>query len=331
MLKKKSWVWRGLVLALVAVVAIPVFVLGPFYFRLKHVQAEPTAGYWADFYVYVSPGAKKAAQRGDSVFVLVQPNNSGTNSDDPEVHLKDAWWTSFGRHGLANELDVVLLVPAFVRPSEDWHIYTHALDKDALTTEREDLGRPDLQLLAMLRKTRTILDQSDIHVREKILLQGYSASGMFANRFATIHPKRVLAVAAGSPGGWPLAPVTQQNNMELPYPIGVADLQALTGSPFDSTSYALIHQLLVMGSFDDNDSVDFGDGWDTEHASIVDSLFGETPIERWEASKLIYKQQTSRASFVLVDGVGHDRRALQYLSTAFFKDVLAEYELLNRR
>ena len=113
------------------------------------------------------------------------------NSDDPEVHIKDAYWTAFGRHGLANELNVVLLVPAFVRPGGDWQIYTHALDRDALTTERSDLARPDLQLIQMLDQAHIMLGTNGIETHERILIKGYSASGMFANRFATLHPDMV--------------------------------------------------------------------------------------------------------------------------------------------
>lgn len=92
--------------------------LAPYAWRVDRFRADPAQGHHADFYVYVSPGARKKARTGAVTF-LVQPNNSGTNSDDPAVHRKDAWWTGFGRHGIADDLGVVLLVPAFVRPAED--------------------------------------------------------------------------------------------------------------------------------------------------------------------------------------------------------------------
>src|SRR3712207_6340402 len=97
--------------------------LGPYTLRVQHFPADVAGGYHADFYLYVSPGARRSAATGSTTTILVQPNNSGTNSDDPEVHRKDAWWTGFERQGIADELDVVLLVPAFLRPGEDWKIY----------------------------------------------------------------------------------------------------------------------------------------------------------------------------------------------------------------
>jgi hypothetical protein len=191
MTQRTHLIKRSLLSLLALVVIVPALFLGPFYLRVQHVEANPEAGFFADFFLYVSPGAKKAADKGEQVFILVQPNNSGMNSDDPEVHIKDAYWTAFGRHGLANELNVVLLVPAFVRPGGDWQIYTHALDRDALTTERSDLARPDLQLIQMLDQAHIMLGTNGIETHERILIQGYSASGMFANRFATLHPDMV--------------------------------------------------------------------------------------------------------------------------------------------
>ena len=307
------------VAVLVVTLAIAASVwIGPYVARVERFSANPAAGYHADFYMYVSPAAKRATE----ATILVQPNNSGTNSDDPAVHRKDAWWTGFERHGIADDLGVVLLVPAFVRPAEDWRIYTHALDRDVLTTSRADLARLDLQLLAMVDSARAALARKGIKTDERILIQGYSASGMFANRFAALHPDRVKGVAAGSPGGWPIAPLAQINGVDLPYPIGVADLEKLTGARFDSAAYARVPQLIVMGSLDDNDAVDFRDGWDEEAAALTDSLFGADPLARWPAAEKVYRAAGSNARFLLVPGVGHDRKKLQHHGTEFFRTVL---------
>jgi hypothetical protein len=297
-------------------------ILGPYVLGLQHFEASPENGYHADFYLYLSPDAKRAARDGKKITILVQPNNSGTNSDDPEIHRKDAWWTGFERYKIANELGVALLVPAFVRPGEDWHIYTHALDRDTLTTERTDLKRIDLQLIAMIDHARTMLATDGIQTDEKIFIQGFSASGIFANRFTVLHPDRVKAATIGSPGGWPILPIESFNGEQLPYPAGIADLESLTGVPFDPTAYNAIPQLIYMGSVDDNDSLDYTDGWDEEHAQLVDRLFGIDPLSRWKDAESIYQEAGTNVQFLLVDGVGHDRKELQKYSTDFFKKVL---------
>lgn len=319
---KKILFTAGAVLGL-ALIAACVF-LGPYATSVKHFTSNADKGYHADFYLYVSAGAKEISKEGGTVTLLIQPNNSGISSDDPKVHQKDAWMTGFERHKIADELNVVLLVPAFVRPATDLKIYTHALDRDVLTTNRKDLSRIDLQLLAMIQEARAYLKNEGMQSNEKFLLQGFSASGMFANRFSILHPERILAVTVGSPGGWPIAPVRNYQNELLPYPAGVADLEMLTGKPFDSAAYVQIPQLIYMGSADDNDSLDFSDGWDKDSASQVDSLFGIDPLARWSRAETLYRKAGTRAQFVLVDGVGHDRKKLQSLSIDFFRNVLRQ-------
>jgi pimeloyl-ACP methyl ester carboxylesterase len=322
--RRTRWL-LGIALGVVAVaLAVPAAVLGPYALRVRHLPADPGAGHHAGFYLYVPPAAKRAARRGEALTLLVQPNNSGINSDDPEVHRKDAWWTGFGRHGLADKLRVALLVPAFVRPNADWRIYTHALDRDVLTTTtRPDLARLDLQLLAMVDRARAALAADGLPSDERFLVQGYSASGMFANRLAALHPERVKAVAAGAPGGWPIAPHAAWQGEALPYPAGVADLEALTGRPFDLDAWRAVPQLLVLGALDGNDSLDFRDGWDEEPAALVDRLFGSDAQARWRPAEALYRAAGADARFLLVDGVGHDRRALQEHTTRFFAAVLA--------
>jgi len=317
---------RRLALVLIVIVAVVAIaagaMIGPYFFRVQHFPADTSAGYHADFYLYISPGSKAAALNGSPQTILVQPNNSGSNSDDPGVHRRDAWWTGWERQSVADELGVVLLVPAFVRPGEDWKIYTHALDRDSLTTTRADLARPDLQLLAMIEAARRTLRAEGIETNEKFLLQGYSASGMFVNRFAALHPERVKAVASGAPGGWPIAPLATFSGESLPYPAGVSDFEVLTGKPFDSERFKAVPQLIVMGSLDDNDSLDFRDGWEEAPAALVDRLFGKDPQVRWKGSETTYKTAGANAQFLLVDGIGHDRKALQSYSTNFLKRVL---------
>jgi hypothetical protein len=145
---------------------------------------------------------------------------------------------------------------------------------------------------------------------------------MFANRFTVLHPARVKAAAIGSPGGWPIAPMESFNGEQLPYPAGISDIPSLTDAPFNSAAYNRIPQLVYMGSADDNDSLDYADGWDEKDAQLVDKLFGDDPLSRWQEAESIYKEAGTNVQFLLIDGVGHDRKELQKYSTEFFKKVL---------
>ena len=317
---------RTVLFALGTIVALGVIgagsFAGPYALRVRGFAAEPQRGFHAPFYLYVSPGARRLAAAGTPVTILVQPNNSGRTSDDVSVHERDAWWTGLERQRIADELQVALLVPAFIRPATDWTVYTHALDRDVFTTKRPELARPDLQLIAMIDRARAALAQDGMSSDDRILIQGFSASGMFANRFTLLHPERVKAATIGSPGGWPVSPLPSASLEQLPYPAGTADLAQLAGRPFDVETFKSVPQLFVMGSLDDNDSVDFEDGWEKPAAAQVERLFGATPVARWPKAAAMYEAAGSKAKFVLVDGVGHDRKALQGRSTAFFHEVL---------
>lgn len=304
----------GAVLLLAIAVGV---VLGPYALRVERFDADPARGYHAPFYLY------RASSADAPLTILVQPNNPGRPSDDRPATVRDAWLTGFGRRSIADELGVALLVPAFLRPHSHWQVYTHALDRDVLTTAVPELARLDLQLAAMIDAAAARLREQGFEVRERVLIQGFSAGGMFANRFTLLHPERVLACAAGSPGGWPVAPAAEHEGESLPYPAGVADLEQLTGRPFAAAAFAAVPQLHVLGALDDNDSLDFRDGWDEEPAALVERLFGATPVERFDDAEALYAGAGVDARFLLVEGAGHDRRGLQHHTTEFFRQVLA--------
>lgn len=274
--------------------------------RLTRVEPDSAKGFRWPYYLYDSPGARQRAERGETVHLLVLPNNTGRPDDDFEVHRRAAWLRMLRDRAAADELGVAALVPIFPRPESNWRVYTHALDRDALTTEIGDLARLDMQLIAMIDDARERLASRGWRVGEKVLLRGFSANGMFAIRFAALHPERVLAVAAGSPGGWPIAPVAAWEGKPLRYPVGIADLETLTGKPFDAEGFSRLPIMIFMGDRDDNDSVPFGDGYDPEDRDLVFETFGRTPIERWPASEETYRAAGTRALFRLDLGVGHE-------------------------
>src|SRR6478736_4648458 len=100
---KKILFTAGALLVL-AFIAACIFI-GPYATAVKRFHANASKGYHADFYLYVSTGAKKIAEDGGTITILIQPNNSGTTSDDPTVHQKDAWMTGFERYKIADELN----------------------------------------------------------------------------------------------------------------------------------------------------------------------------------------------------------------------------------
>jgi hypothetical protein len=247
--------------------------------------------------------------RSSPPFLLVEPNNTGLVTDDFERHreaaLKAATVSSVG-NSVARFLNVPFLVPIFPRPASHPLTYTHALDRDTLLIDEGPLQRLDLQLISMIEDARARLATMGIAVRDQILLNGFSASGTFANRFTVLHPNRVRAVACGGINGILTVPLASSGGIGLPYPIGVSDLLERTGETFALETWRRVPQLVYMGAADSNDAVAFDDGYSPEERAVVHAVLGaRMQPDRWESVQALYLASSADVSFRTYEGIGH--------------------------
>jgi dienelactone hydrolase len=281
------------------------------------VGPKSDKGFDYPYYLYVPPELRAARARGAKPTILVVPNNTGKIDDDFSVHDAAARRQAEDMRGLASELKVAVLVPAFPRPKTDWRIYTHALDRDSLLTDRKEYKRFDLQLVRMIDDARARLRGEGLRADRRVLMLGFSAAGMFTNRFAFLHPDRVKAAAAGSPGGWAIAPVETWEGKALRYPVGVADFKAVSGRPLDMKALKRVPLFLFLGGDDTNDSVIYRDSYEKEDEELIFSLFGRTLQARWEFTKTVYGEMLPEATLKLYPKVGHS------FSPAIWADIKA--------
>lgn len=129
------------------------------------------------------------------------PNNTGKLDDDFAVHEADVLKRMSGVGSFASALKLAILMPVFPRPQSDWQTYTQALDRDTMMAKDAAYRRPDLQLVDMIDNARSMLRRDGLRFDKKVLINGFSAGGMFTNRLTFLHPERVNAAAIGSPGG----------------------------------------------------------------------------------------------------------------------------------
>jgi dienelactone hydrolase len=159
--------------------------------------------------------------------LVVAPNNTEKPDEDIESVTAKATCSltdsgDINALELADSLGTPVLMPLFPRPP---NLYLQALTRASLKQKVESsFKRVDLQLIAMIDAARAELATKGLTIQSRVLIAGFSAAGMFTNRFAVLHPKRVLAAAVGSPGGWPIAPVAVYRGAKLRYPIGIADV-----------------------------------------------------------------------------------------------------------
>ena len=286
------------------------------------VSANPTAGFSFPYYLFVP----QEMDSSNPVYLLVEPCNTGTTSDDFEHHDSKAKSLALKKSSHANkiarELGVPLLVPVFPRPGgEQWRIYTHALDRDTLLVKEGDLRRIDEQLIQMITHAQRLLRHNNVKVNEQVFMNGFSASGTFTNRFAILHPKVVRAVATGGVNCLPTLPTDRWNGTTMRYPVGIADVKEIAGIDFDEVAYKRVSQYIYMGALDNNDTVPYRDGYDEVDAELVKTLIGAKMMpNRWDMSQSIYKALEIPAQFVTYENTRHEiRREMIDDVVAFFR------------
>jgi len=261
------------------------------------VLANPAKGFNWPYYLY-TPVIKNPP------VLFVEPNNTGTTSDDQNVH-ETAAYNSINNHKLwANHLGCPYLVPTFPRPAWDIYMYTHALDRKTIETTATDLVRIDLQLVKMIDDARQRLATKGINVDAKVFMAGASASGSFTSRFVMLHPEIIKAASIGCPGWGPAVPIGSFNGNTLPYPEGVSDLQTLVGQPFNAAAFQSVPLQVYVGDEDFNI-----DPWwnlsDPTTALVHDTFGGRALYQRWPRYEAAYSMVTSMAQFVVFPRMGH--------------------------
>lgn len=287
------------------------------------VDARPDLGFNYPYFIRIPKGAALYGQQ----YLLVETNNTGLNDSLP-YHEKGTYGeviqNSLGS-SLCAELKLPFLMPVFPRSQTAWKIYTHALDRDAVLIEEGEMARLDLQLIAMIRDAATQLEAFHIAVHEKVLMNGFSASGTFANRFALIHPEMVAGVACGGINAIPVLPTEKAGQAKLIYPLGTYDFQQIFHDTFNIREYRKVPQFIYMGAKDGNDAVSFDDAYSTKERKIVYKTLGKVMIPtRFERCESEYKTANTAAQFKVYPNIGHETDREVFMDVAFFFSGIIE-------
>lgn len=272
------------------------------------IEANPEAGFNYPYFLY----APDTAENLHPAPLLVQPNNTGYFSDDLEDHIDSAEQLvqPRGPRAIGDALNAPVLVPVFPRPESDpvdWTHYVHALDTETLHIEEGDLERVDLQLLNMIEHaTDQELAEISYPVGDEIMLDGFSASGTFVNRFTALHPEIVRSVTAGGVNGTLILPKTEAAGHTLDYQIGIADLESITGDGFNAEAWNETDQLVYMGGDDENDTIPYDDAWNDEQRAIALDVYGDHMQEdRMPYCKSVYNEHGAAGRVKVFPNVGH--------------------------
>jgi hypothetical protein len=168
-----------------------------------------------------------------------------------------------------------------------------------------ELKRLDLQLLEMVSDAKGILASMEIQTDPKFLMNGFSASATFTNRFSFIHPEKIKALAIGGFNGELMLPQNEINGVKLDYPLGINDFAQLFGENFDAEKYKSIPQYIYMGKSDENDAVQFDDAYSEDERKIINENIGRYVQERYLQCQMIYRENGMTPIFKTYENIGH--------------------------
>ena len=258
----------------------------------------------------------------NNITLIVEGSNTSKSSNSikeaNEQMLKEGLYPSLPIYDIANDLGLPVLYPLFPRiHNGEETIYNHMLSSNSLNSSTKGikklgLERVDLQLIEMFKDAKRRLENENIIVDDKFIIDGFSASSKFANRFTILHPELVKLCIAGGVSGVLTLPKKQLNGEKLLYPIGLGN--------FDSNieEFKNVKQFYYMGEEDNkNDPFVFNEEGKAKYNGIITTeelkqmykLFGEDPIkDRWTKIQDYYNNLGINASFKTYQGYGHDPR-----------------------
>ena len=110
----------------------------------------------------------------------------------------------------------------------------------------KDGKRPDLAIVDAIKQAKNIIrENNNVDLEGKIFLNGYSSSGVFAQRFSFIHPELIATACIGGASG--SIPIPDIN---LDYPLGIRNYKELFGKDFDIEEYKKIGFNYYVGSLE---------------------------------------------------------------------------------
>ena len=190
-------------------------------------------------YVLITP---KDIKEGSTI--ALESNNLETI--DANKLQFNAITTALNLEYFLKDYDVPVVVP--IIPSMPSKPYYQQLSRGCFDNRNpKSLDyRYDLQVKKIILDAKEqISKKTNVNVDDRVFLNGYSASGVFAQRFALLHPRLVKATCIGGASG--SIPVPSSN---IDYPIGIKDYASLTHKDFDLSAYRDIKFNYYVGSLE---------------------------------------------------------------------------------
>lgn len=159
---------------------------------------------------------------------------------------------------------------------------------------KNEYERIDKQIVNMIKDAKRRLYDNDIVIDDKLILYGFSSSGIFVNRFALLHPDIVKLVIAGGVSGTLILPFKKYKNNSLMYPVGIGNIDEI--SDYKVEMFLKIKQFYFQ---DINDKVDYYASKDgipiyndisNGELKMLYEVLGRKIETRWKNIRMIYRK-----------------------------------------
>jgi hypothetical protein len=178
----------------------------------------------------------------------------------------------------------------------------------------------ELQSRNIILDSQRIIRDLGYPIEDKIFMGGFSGSGAFTNRFATIYPEMLKGITHGG-NLYPTLPGASYKQTELLFPLGVADNEAIFGRKFDLEKYNQVAKLEFFGK---------QEVWNYYPRDVLDdldkksmALFGTSSYSRLINKHKAYFELGGQKVTIVTTDVGHRMHANDHL-------YMKEFLILNR-
>ena len=218
--------------------------------RLIQHEADETIAY--EWFTYVPSNLSKERLN----YILVSGLHGNIQTENYEEIIEESRIQAAWTGSRARDLQAVLLVPV-VPTSPRYVYYPVAFDVTSfLDSTPSFYQRADLEVNLMIDKLLSDLRTDGYKMSDKVFIEGFSAGGMFAQRYTLLHPERVQAIAAGHCGGTFTLPESSYNGVQIDWPVGINDFFSLVGNEFDRDAYLQVPQYIYIGDQDTRITLD---------------------------------------------------------------------------
>lgn len=229
----------------------------------------------------------------------------------------------------------ILLLPSIPNTSVEPYIYTIAVSEQVFyDTTDEFRKRPDLKVNQMIDSLTDDLTKDGYTVHDKAFFEGFSAGGMFVQRYTLLHPERVQAVGGGQCGGGLtlpakkyVNPISNWNGFTMDWAVGVNNLASLVGGELNFYRYKQVPHLIYIGDQDINNShleMPSEGFWTEDQFNFCHEVFGDTDPIRLEKQCSFMDDLGCNFTFNLYPG--YDHGIMPWATPEIYDDVFAFHE-----